>query len=41
MDDSEGDSGSGQYTVTGRVDLTIPPFQRAGDYTSTIVVTLT
>jgi hypothetical protein len=41
MDDSEGDSGSGQYTVTGRVDLEVPPFQRAGEYTSTLVITLT
>ena len=30
-----------QYTVTGAVELTVPAFQKAGDYTSTLVVTLT
>lgn len=41
VDDSDGQSGGGQYTVTGAVELTVPAFQKAGEYTSTLVITLT
>lgn len=41
VDDSAGQSGGGQYTVSGRFELTVPAFQKAGEYTSTLVITLT
>ncbi len=41
VDDSEGQSGGGQYVVTGRVELDVPAFQKAGEYTSTLIITLT
>ncbi len=41
VDDSDGQSGGGQYTVTGTVELTVPAFQKAGEYASTLVITLT
>jgi hypothetical protein len=41
IDDSDGQSGSGQYTVTGAVELVVPAFQKVGEYTSTLVITLT
>jgi hypothetical protein len=40
VDDSEGQSGSGQYTISGRFELTVPAFQKAGEYTSTLQITL-
>jgi hypothetical protein len=40
VDDSDGESGSGQYVVRGTIELEVPAFQLAGDYTSTLVVTL-
>ena len=42
VDDSDGQlRAGGQYTVTGAVELTVPAFQKAGEYTSTLVITLT
>jgi hypothetical protein len=41
VDDSAGQSGGGQYTISGRFELTVPAFQKAGEYTSTLVITLT
>jgi hypothetical protein len=41
VDDSDGQSGGGQYTISGAVELTVPAFQKAGEYTSTLVITLT
>jgi hypothetical protein len=41
IDDSIGQSGGGQYTVRGRLTVTVPPFQKAGEYSSTLVITLT
>ncbi len=41
VDDSSGDSGSGQYVVSAQVELEVPAFQRAGEYTSTLTITLT
>jgi hypothetical protein len=40
IDDSSGGSGSGQYTISGQFELEVPSFQRAGVYTSTLIVTL-
>jgi hypothetical protein len=36
-----GGSTSGQYVIASPVDLTVPAFQKAGNYTGTIVITLT
>ena len=41
VDDSAGQSGGGQYVVSGTVELTVPAFQKAGEYSSTLVITLT
>lgn len=41
VDDSSGDSGSGQYAVSAQLELEVPAFQRAGEYTSTLTITLT
>jgi hypothetical protein len=41
VDDSDGQSGGGQYEVTGAVELTVPAFQKAGEYSATLVITLT
>jgi hypothetical protein len=38
--DAISDSTSGQYRVTGDLDLTVPPFQAAGLYTSVMSITL-
>jgi hypothetical protein len=40
MDDSTGQSGSGQYVISGRFELIVPPFAKAGDYSSTLQITL-
>ncbi len=34
-------SGGGQYDCAANLTLTVPPFQRAGDYTTTMTLTLT
>jgi hypothetical protein len=40
VDDSAGQSGSGQYTIGGRFELTVPAFQKAGQYSATLQLTL-
>jgi hypothetical protein len=40
VDNSSGQSGSGQYQVSGRFELEVPPFQQVGEYSGTLVITL-
>jgi hypothetical protein len=40
VDNSAGQSGSGQYRVSGRFELEVPPFQQVGEYSTTLVITL-
>ena len=40
-DDSSGDSGGGSYVISGNLNLVVPAFQKAGEYTSTMTITLT
>ncbi len=41
IDDSQGQSGGGEYEVAGTVTVTVPAFQKSGDYVGTVQVTLT
>jgi hypothetical protein len=40
VDDSAGSSGGGQYTVDGTLEVDVPAFQPAGEYSATLYVTL-